>query len=580
MKFIISYYRDKSYEDCIAVGNLFINYSCIGSSYGREFIRYDRDFVLLADTNISIHQALLQRIDSASIVRLCLSQLTNGFVIFVDKTKETILLVNDFYGYYGLYHSSSNGSIAQISSSFEKLISRSNCSTDLMAVLDMILFNYVLLDRTMIQGVKRLKGGSVISFGREGVSVDQKQAYESIVGGSVRTHSLEYEKYAQSMVKAISYETIPSAETVLTLTGGFDSRLLLAALLKLNIPFGTITFGQEGNIEQELAGKIARSLELNHSFIRLDRSYIEGLNVLTNDYIRLNLSNPVIQDITHYMALRKIFRGKNIVTGYMGGELLSGQSLGAQVTYTEAADSLLKAKSPREFEDSISDLLRKIGYIKHDLFSPILHDYSCSLSTYFSETRNLNVAKFLFNEKYAKFFGAVNNVYKDEANLIAPNMSLHHITYLLSTKESMVNKESSKSLLRSISRYRLKQTQALAICLLAPSLKNTRLDRLYKVGDLCSAKGMMKVGIGYFMSHALKTNKKLYPRPYEYDIWYVDMLLDTFNNNPISRLLINTDMIPSKDQLYRMSVVERRKMINVMSCVLSLSFIKDMSGDR
>lgn len=569
MNFFICDAISSNYEFHVVIGKYVLNYSCNNNISGRELVRIEQDKVILADSNISSHSEILGCRDISCLEQICKNHLTNGFVIFADLKEEKIVLVNDCYGFYSVFVSHEDSIIQRVSSSFEQLICGSKYELDLKAVLDVLLFNYTLLDRTMAKKVKRLQGGTELTYTGSGVTQRSQTNFAQNFVYSNGSQAADSVRFAQNLVQSLENELNDNAKTVLTLTGGFDSRLLLAAIINLGIPFSTITFGQEGNIEQVVADSIADALSLSHNEFSLDHSYVERIEDIAVEFIRHNLNNPVIQDLPHYLAMKNLFVGKNLVTGFMGGEMLSGQSVGAQVTYTEAAEFLLNATNSRELTDYIKAQIVKLPVLNPLVFAPHLDEYVNSLAVYFKTTGNENLVRYLCNEKYAKFFGTINNVFKDDVNLIVPNMSIEHLSYILSTKNSIVLNHWPNRLLKLLRNLKRKQVQAMAICGLAPQLRDSRLDRLYRVCDLCTPIGLLHTGIGYVTSHFIQANKKGFPRPHEYNIWLARMVVRTLSSlHPIKPLMQSNYEIDVNKYL-NLDVIYQRKLINLMSVLIS-----------
>jgi len=133
------------------------------------------------------------------------------------------------------------------------------------------------------------------------------------------------------------------------LTGGYDSRLILASLLRLGIKPRTFIFGVKTNYNSQIAERVARALNLEHHFIGLGGEFDERFPEIFEEATVLSegLTSP---SHTHYLyATKAISRECNyLIAGVGGGELHRGlldenvslpRVLGNIVKHGEKADT-------------------------------------------------------------------------------------------------------------------------------------------------------------------------------------------------------------------------------------------------
>ena len=82
-----------------------------------------------------------------------------------------------------------------------------------------------------------------------------------------------------------------------------------------------------------------------HRFIDLNSKYLENLEATVTSFIDDNLDCPTILDLPHYFYVKQKIEPCNLVFGFMGGEFISGQTVGSQVTFTQFASDLLTSRS-------------------------------------------------------------------------------------------------------------------------------------------------------------------------------------------------------------------------------------------
>ena len=111
----------------------------------------------------------------------------------------------------------------------------------------------------------------------------------------------------------------------LQLTGGYDSRLLLATLLRLGIRPKTYTFGAGDNYNGQLANNLATALNLDHRFISLGDAFEQRFHSKYRQAL-LSTDGLASPSHTHYSFASEAVANsiRNAVSGVAGGELHRG----------------------------------------------------------------------------------------------------------------------------------------------------------------------------------------------------------------------------------------------------------------
>jgi len=134
---------------------------------------------------------------------------------------------------------------------------------------------YILSDRTMMDGVERLKQSSIYSisnqenlkrdeywkFPNKAASLSFNQAVEKSIDSIKETARLLYNSFG---------------ENVCDLTLGQDSRLLVTSYLKQDLPVTTNTFGEDHFFEVAKVKIMAKKYNIKHYNIKLSPQYTEN----------------------------------------------------------------------------------------------------------------------------------------------------------------------------------------------------------------------------------------------------------------------------------------------------------------
>lgn len=519
------------------------------------------DKFLFAIGNLDFLRRISANEISRELIEENLNKLTNGVVILICKKTFDTVIYNDVFGFYPVFYIEIDGKILYISNAFNQLTCFCKHRIDNYAILDMLLFNYPLFNRTLNQNVKRLVGGSVICINQfnQSCKFGLFNYANNFTFSSDRKERLLPERLGLLLNDAINCNNKTNFHTCLTMTAGFDSRTLLASLNNLKIAHNTITFGQEGNIEMLLVRDFIKKYSRCHTNVLLDSEYVDNLLELVKEFSFLTADGPVVLDLPHYLYIKDIVNLQNLIVGFMGGEILVGQSIGSEVTFTRFAGEVLKAKSENELRILFDVYLRNIPFVDYEKVRKIDSDYLNSISYYLKDpTNNYNVLKFLINEKYAKFFGTINKLYLSGINLSIPFMNSDVLNYVLNSNNSFLKKARQFNQ-RPFGNLKIKKLHAKTILKLCPDLGETSLDRLYKVNDLAKFYRLPFVFWGYIESHFLKINKIKYVKPHHYDNWYKDIMITPFNKAVEYYDIFDRSYTMTKERYETLSSIEKKR---------------------
>jgi len=520
----------------VKLGNYFLYYHQNNAVERRELLLGNENYLIIGDVNISFANTIRYGISKETILNN-IEKLTNGYIIIYDKILDTISIYNDIFGFYHLFCIHNDNDII-VSSDFKFLLNSASRKIDNYALFDILLFNYTLFDRTLIKDIRRLMGGSELIIRENDCYLNVKYNFAEKYILPDRLHYLSPNDLGDILVGNISKELDKQLDIQLTMTGGFDSRALLAACSNMGLNFSTFTFGQKGNIEIETTKPFINKYSKEHKIFELDNKFINNLPGILKEFIEVNKDNPTILDLPQYSFIKNQLPSLNIITGFMGGEIMAGQSVGAQVTFTDFAAEMIKAQNVNDLSGLFDYKISITNIFNPEQINEIKDNYLNTLKPYFHQCHNLNLLRFLINEKYSKFFGTVNKVFKNHSNLIIPFMNVDYLRMLLSSEFSFLKKPPFKQ--NPLRNLKYKISYAKMIKYLKPELGTTKFDRLYKLNDLTNVCRLPIAGMGYVNSHVLKINKKYYPRPHHYDLWYENIMFDEFkdiNFNAISGLL-------------------------------------------
>lgn len=140
------------------------------------------------------------------------------------------------------------------------VVSRSGLSWewDHAAVAELLMFGHPLGDRTLHRDVARLRGGTVVRLDRSGPSVEQSPHGAAVEPGP-RSASGEPAVALERLLDSVGRDR----GAALSMSGGLDSRLLLAAMLADGQRPELRVSGRRGCADRDIADQIARRCGLD-----------------------------------------------------------------------------------------------------------------------------------------------------------------------------------------------------------------------------------------------------------------------------------------------------------------------------
>ncbi len=417
-----------------------------------------------------------------------------GFVAI--QFGDSIDIYNDIFGAYPLFISKKNKDI-YLTNYFD--FNEDEDDLDTIAVIQLMHFNHILQQRTLSKNTKRVKGGSRISIGKKGLScevINDWRNFEKELFGS--TQSLPKVKSWSTFKNFISESKKENKQNVLTLTGGFDSRLLFGTLLDSGENFSTLTWGQPGNLQTKTAEEISHRYNIEHKVINLDDSFESQISQYLKEIISTGSESPFVVDIPQFIHMCKALeKGTNLISGFMGSEIIRGPSYSSQVTLTKFAAEIGLAESKAKINKLIQEFQKNHPFIKDEQIEKHLETLIEEYVIYSrvnakNKEKNHAIFKYLFLEKYPKIYGPIIKLHIDNnINLINPFMNINFIKLMLHENKAATKLKPYEG--NAFYNYKLYKYYANALNDIYPDINKTRVDRGYKIKYLISPIGIIRL---------------------------------------------------------------------------------------
>jgi asparagine synthase (glutamine-hydrolysing) len=190
--------------------------------------------------------------------------------LVADLQKKDALLCNDRFGHRQLYYYEDDR-LFLFSTEYKAFLAYDGFvrELDIAGVSDYFNFDYPLGDKTFLRDVKILRGASVVIIDSTGVNHNTYWDFD--FAKESRQGIQELIETADAVYEGIIKKRIgPSENIILPLSGGLDSRFILAHALKAGSSPHLFTHGSRNCLDHRIARRVAREMNAeNYRFIEI-----------------------------------------------------------------------------------------------------------------------------------------------------------------------------------------------------------------------------------------------------------------------------------------------------------------------
>lgn len=271
-----------------------------------------------------------------------ISQLNGSFVLTIwDNKKQELLIANDRYGLRPLYYAEHKGYLLFSSEmkailkddSFERIV-------DDRAVSDFLSFRFILGTKTFLQGISLLPAASIMTCDASQISIKKYWDFNFQEDGN---HPEEYytEHLSKLTQQAVERRLKGNCTIGASISGGFDTRMVVANIAKKHSPIHTYTYGGANCKEAVFAPIVAKKLGTSHHFFEYKPedfiSAVENGGYLLGEIVDPNSFGVInrLKEIRTFMDVE--------VSGIGGGEILRGACITHQMESATNEEQLFQA---------------------------------------------------------------------------------------------------------------------------------------------------------------------------------------------------------------------------------------------
>ncbi|ODS37464.1 MAG: hypothetical protein A7315_13475 [Candidatus Altiarchaeales archaeon WOR_SM1_79] len=296
-------------------------YICLeGKIYGKEESLIDKELnniaeIIFEDSNKSNEQ-----------VKEWLLNTDGEFIVFIlNKKNNEIIILNDLLGHLPLYYHKVGGKFL-VSREIRFIANLIGNKFDKIGIAQYLLFMHSLGERTIFKNIFRLEPAKLIKINLKNFELEIKNIYEFNFENrrySERTIEENANNLADLFNEACKNRAASSEDfrNVLALSGGIDSRVVLASLQKNKIPFNAVTFmdaNKTAGADVKIAEQLAKLFNLDWNLFNLDSP--KGRDALKLLRIKNGLNYIAIRSILPFLeSIRRDYCSKlNYFTGNTG----------------------------------------------------------------------------------------------------------------------------------------------------------------------------------------------------------------------------------------------------------------------
>lgn len=239
------------------------------------------------------------------------AQLKGSFcAAIVDTERRRLVLIADRLGSYPIYWFHVPGRLTFASELRAALRDHPRPALDLETVHDLASLGFPYGEKTLAVGVSLLPAASTLTYDweRDAVAVEQYAR----LADSFRQTEVSRDEYLgrldtafdQAMDRAVA----GASRFGLSLSGGLDTRVILSALDRRQLPMATFTIGGKGCADEVIADRLSRMAKTDHQFIELGDGYLGDLVPNMRRMVSLTDGMYVSHGFTETLAMQAFER--------------------------------------------------------------------------------------------------------------------------------------------------------------------------------------------------------------------------------------------------------------------------------
>lgn len=529
------------------IDNIFIKKPEIELHYNEP----DYEFIVWGDPICD--EDFKKRLESDKTAEFFLNNLySHYYYIFLNKLTGDLIIGNSLFGILPVYYYTDNKRIVL---SENALTLGKYLDKDLVSkrfILETVLFNYPLFNNSIIEGINLLPSNSYIKITGTKKDIIKHTNIDDFFSTNPKPWKRSTAYITDLFISTVK-RYLPDIPYVHALTGGFDSRTLVASGLYYKKDFSCYSFGSDVSKDVQVASELAVKASLNFINICLDDNYATASSLSSGKEFVFNSSGSATFARAHYLHAAKILAKdySYIITGNFGSEIFRAAHVAGAVISSNlyslfnsenADEGIKKIESSVEYNSlNMVNYSAELKELKADI-----QRLQCYDDSYSGLTKNQRFYVFVFEELFRKYFGAemINQFHYIKNR--TPFLDIDFLKAIMQTGLAGIYSDFFEH--NPFKRYKGQVLYAHIIRKTYPEFGKMITDKGYKPDDLLSFFGKLNIVGGYLKKITRKPAHyfDLYSvnRSWEHnrDYWLSIPVLDEYFNKE-SLLSLNMELL-------------------------------------
>ncbi|MET7045832.1 DEAD/DEAH box helicase, partial [Clostridium botulinum] len=223
-----------------------------------------------------------------------LENLNGKFIILlIDKKRDVQIVLNDRYGLMNFYYYNINGKYMFTNYSQHIVHSLGKKEVDEASIREFFNCGCILDDKTIIKDVKRLEQGTIVKIKNNQAEFRKYFDWSAQATKTKDNYEEALEKLFKLWIDTVKKVMAKHEKFNISISGGMDSRLIVAAIdylnlnNKINISY---TVGIKGCLDELIAREVAKAANFKYKFYEInDKQYLKHVEERTKRTLRYPL---------------------------------------------------------------------------------------------------------------------------------------------------------------------------------------------------------------------------------------------------------------------------------------------------
>lgn len=438
-----------------------------------------------------------------------------------------------------------------------------------MNIFLFLLFNYYVDGLTFFKDIYYSQPGTLLTKNKNKLVATRYWTLNDIRSESVITNPKDKLDYVVRAWNSLVHNILETGkESYLTLTGGFDSRLILAAMLNKTKNIEATTFGNKNSRDAVVAKNIANKMNIRHKIILPDRE-IQKFFIQTADK-GLQQNNTLLDPVRVFRlgGIIKEYHDIDLFLGYAGSEIIRGIYPDGLMISNFVLTMLEAPRKGLSLKKCINDYLKN-NYVSVD------EEVSQELTEYIEQKFvHYDLLSHLFEVMVPLHFGSdINYLQKNKIQPMTPYLHLSFLMALEKTNNIFLLRNGRKLKDSHFQRIDNPDIYVRMLNRLSPQLASMNFTKGYSAKDYIFSKHWAGMKFLYFKY----TEATTYANVYEYESWYKDVLKDHLGAERLDFLEIDKPgLLNDLENLTSHREIDYKRFTKI----LSLSLINKMAGQK